>query len=144
MDNILTYDMVTSTTEALISEKGRNFCYNAEGETSGCFYAPVPLVQKIALENDADDMVYSASSVTADSAKQETGCLIGEILNRNGLLTDKIRMSGNRISTLIDLGYVKVDTPETRLLLLRMQAAQDMRRSWGDAYDIGISSLTSF
>ncbi len=147
---ILTLPIATSTARQILVERGRDFIYNDfEEKGSGCFYAPVSEVRKLKdkgvlaptainpaaiyegiLVKDID-----INSVPENSPKRLTGCFIGEILRRNGLLTEEITVCGNTVASLIAAGRIQVADDYVNTFLSSVQYNQDLRETWGTAYD---------
>lgn len=111
--NVLTLDMAVASARNLVGKWGEDFTYIPFGD------------------------VYSYNS----NGDNPTGCLVGEILKDNGLLTDEIALATSNIYALMNAGYVNVDSDETRFFLGHLQMLQDSGRSWSYALNSSLATI---
>lgn len=117
----LTYERALALAEEIVAERGSGFVYNPGGE-GDCFYVPT-----------ADPRLGDKRMIEAPFGGEVTGCLVGEIISRAGLMTDEIAESVMDVPELIEREYLSVDGERVEAFLRTLQVRQDDGASWGDA-----------
>ncbi len=119
-------DVVIAAAAKVIAKRGRDFVYCRNGGV--CRYVPAsdPRFPKT-----ADHVVIAEGSAV-------TGCLVGEILDALGLLSDEIAKSLRSITFI--LRPEDLCTPSGDFLII-LQRLQDDGLSWGEAFDCAMGKL---
>ena len=125
---VLTFDMAVAGAVAAMLKMGPGFVYN-EGAKYTCAYVPTG-------HPGFKPTTWAGESMTSSNnpAAQLCGCIVGEILMHNDMMTPEIAGIYSGISALIGGSYVLVDSDETRTLLSAMQTEQDSGLTWGQAF----------
>lgn len=129
---MLTLEQAQRYAEEVVAERGEDFVYNPkDGTYRMCAYV-----------SQEDERYPQYSNQAIGSAV--TGCLVGEILKRAGLLTDYIAGCSTSIGSLItDTNKVVVENEETRQFLSTLQIEQDLGASWGIALKTAKEEVTT-
>jgi hypothetical protein len=117
----LTYERALALAEEIVAERGPDFVYNSDGKED-CFYVPT-----------TDPRLGDKRMTKAPAGGGVTGCLVGEIISRAGLMTDAIAESFMSVSELIEREYLSVDGERVEAFLRTLQVRQDSGTSWGEA-----------
>ncbi len=118
---LLDLETAVRLAEEIVAERGPDFCYNEESSIGAkCLYVPL-----------SDPRAPKVEPVASNS--EVTGCLVGEILTRAGLMTDFIASAQGTIASLMSLGHVPYTDFKVFAFLTTLQHLQDNGRSWGDA-----------
>lgn len=135
---MLTLEIARATAKKIVEERG-NTVYNPGG-LNQCFYAPLDVVinhpkATQVFKSFAQDVKDRIESGTRVSPANETGCLVGEILKENNLLSDNLIAKGGPIS---EYNYwfdenLRLDTVVVTYLSL-LQEKQDSGATWQDAF----------
>jgi hypothetical protein len=115
----LDMETVVRLTEEAVAERGADFVYNrAEDGMASCQYVP------------STDPRWRETDFPA-SGSAVTGCLVGAVLDKAGLLSDDIACSALPIDMLIGQGLLGDVSTEVKLFLVRLQGNQDCGKTWG-------------
>ncbi len=130
---MFTYDDAVRYAKEVIAERGEDFVYNPFGQNS-CAYVP-----------RSDERFPAERSKHVAEGSAVTGCLVGEIFKRAGLLTDEIAKAAMSVRSLVGSGYLPdhlVDNSEDRLIefLSILQGSQDDGEPWGNAFSVAYES----
>ena len=117
----LTYERALALAEEIVAERGPGFVYNPNGE-GDCFYVLT-----------TDPRLGDKRMANPPIGGGVTGCLVGEIISRAGLMTDEIAEASLSVSELIKGGYLSVDGGKVGRFLNVLQTSQDGGASWGEA-----------
>lgn len=120
---MLTLEQAMRYAEEAVAERGEDFVYNDKATWDGSFCSYVP---------KSDPRFRQIGAGREASGSAVTGCLIGEILNRAGLLSDKIAVSGLTIRSHIGVD-LQVESDDVSEFLGVLQVHQDQGSTWGEA-----------
>jgi hypothetical protein len=132
IENVLTLDRARAAAKKIADERG-DTQYRKGGHS--CFYAPLPEIL------DADDVKNLKERFPLLDVPLTSGCMIGELLKDEGLLTDAIKHDFGMVGFLVEQSYLSVDSDETTRYLEVMQHAQDHGSTWQEAYNQAESAL---
>lgn len=125
----ITFEMVFASALRVITKMGPDFVYSPGGNT-GCIYVP---------KTDPRATLFVAQN-KGDCGRDECGCMIGEILEDLGLMTDEIASCGGSIAILFKSGWLEA-TEEAALLMTMIQSSQDFGSTWGEAFLAGVNAV---
>ncbi len=118
----ITLEMAIRTTKEVIAERGEDFVYNPK--RGACAYVP---------RSHPDFAFIDFGGARVATGADVTGCLVGEIFTKLGVMTSEIARSGLITEAIFDRGIV-LATGEAQEFLSSLQAYQDVSYSWGEAY----------
>jgi hypothetical protein len=114
-----------------VARMGEDFVYKQANSVTNCYYVPTTDPRLRGFDPDRHGIIRHPAQ-----GAQTTGCLVGGIITRAGLMTDAIARSVLGVASLVDgsLALLPVQDSDTRTYLIRLQQYQDAGMSWGKAY----------
>lgn len=151
----LNEDNVLELLQQTVESNGRDFVYNlAARQDDGtndrsCYYVPIPkaLAHGVFMSSHTEQRYVERP----EHPKNQTGCVIGELLTRNGFdeqtnpgAYHTIASSGSTVDVLLaslQVGGHLEYTQNAREVLRAAQFRQDRGGSWGEAFDAATEQL---
>lgn len=148
-------DNVLELLKQIVESKGRDYVYNpaANGgdgtNDRSCYYVPIPkaLAHGVFMSSHIEQRYVERP----EHPKNQTGCVIGELLTRNGFdeqtnpgAYNTIASSGSTVDVLLlslRVGGHLEYTENARKVLRVAQIRQDRGGSWGEAFDAATEQL---
>jgi hypothetical protein len=134
----LTLQTVREYAHAEVQRMGPDFTYNPRGPGTripACLYVPL---------TDPRADRYIRNQVAIAAGAEHTGCIVGSIIERAGLMTDRIaygQLSAHAIIARGDLPLLEHDRKLITKYLATLQHAQDTGGTWGEAYEQAEATL---
>jgi hypothetical protein len=128
---MLTLEQARQYARYEVDRMGADFVYNPAGKFNTCLYVRFA------------DYPGELERAPAALGAHHTGCIVGSIISRAGLMNDTIARSTKSVDTLIAQRMLRVDSDRTQLYLIDLQNAQDRGRSWGDAFTVAEENLNA-
>lgn len=122
-ENVLTLERARKAALKIVQERG-NTIYSPDGKGM-CRYIAI---------TDPDIILTQKAMGVDTTVREHTGCLVGELLDNEDLLTREIAISGESIDEIIESEILKISDNRVTGYLNDLQLQQDGGASWIDAY----------